>query len=124
MKVLVNPKYGLNYSILVYSPLPSATRVVYPRIKYTNQVYGNILRDSNTVVCVDYQCYKKIISAIRRYIIRDSRNSLTIFIDKWNYIIGTYIILPQLVTGEVYPNSKYTNQVCSDILKMIDTVFC
>ena len=54
MKVLMNPKYRLNHSILVYSPLPLATRAVYPRIKYTDRVYGNILRCSNIVVCVDY----------------------------------------------------------------------
>ena len=82
MKVLVNSKYRLNPSILVYSPLPLATRVVYPRIKYTDRVYSDILRGSNTVVYIDYQRYKEIINAIRRYIMIDSRDFLTIFIEK------------------------------------------
>ena len=54
----------------------------------------------------------------------DSRDFLTIFIEKWNCIIGTSIILPQLVIRAVYPNGKYTDRVCSDILRMIDIVFC
>ena len=36
MKVLRNPKYQLNHSILVYNTLLSATRAVYPRTKDTD----------------------------------------------------------------------------------------
>ena len=123
MKVLVNSKYRLNHSILVYSPLSLATRVVYPRIKYTDRVCSNIFRGSNTVVYIDYQYYKEIISTIRRYMMIDSRDFLTIFIKKWNCIIGTCIILPQSATRVVYPKSKYTNQAYGNILRISYTVF-
>ena len=33
-------------------------------------------------------------------------------------IIGTIYILPQLVTRAVYPKSKYTNRVCSNIFRI------
>ena len=66
----------------MYIFLPLATRVAYLRIIDTNQVFSDILRVSNIVVYVDYQCYKEIISAIRRYIMIGSRDFLTIFIEK------------------------------------------
>ena len=120
----MNPKYRLSHSILIYSSLLLATRAVYPRIKYTDRVCGNILRASNTIVSIDYKHYREIISAIRRYIIIDSRGFLIIFLEKWNWIISTCIILLQSVIRVVYSNGKYTDYVCSDILRMINTVFC
>ena len=64
----------------MYIFLPLAVRAAYFKIIDIDQVFSDILIVSDTVEYVDYQHYKEIISAIRRYRVRASREVLRLFV--------------------------------------------
>ena len=57
-----------------------AARAVYFRLIDIDQVFSDILIVSDTVEYIDYQCYKEIISTIKRYRVKASEEVLRLFV--------------------------------------------